>query len=80
MQAKNAREIGKITKSPVGRNQRAIVDIFAGANSIYEPYSFDIALLRYDRNPFSPRRAYRVVTHIERIAYIENPKGIYIDF
>ena len=80
MQAKNARENEKITKSPVGFSQRAIVDIFAVANSIYELCSFDIALLRYDINPLSPRRAYRVVTHIERIAYIENPKGIYIDF
>ena len=26
-----------------------------------------------DINPFSPRRAYRVITHIEREAYIENP-------
>ena len=30
---------------------------------------------RYDINPFSPRRAYRVGTHIEREAYIENPVG-----
>ena len=39
------------------------VDIFADAKSIYPLYADSICLLaqtRYDRNPFSPRRAYRV--------------------
>ena len=49
------------------------IDIFAAAKSIYGLRPFDIAALRYDLNPLSPRRAYRVTTHIERFAYIENP-------
>ena len=49
------------------------IDIFPGGNSIYR------VAIRYDINPLSPRRAYRVVTHIEGEAYIENPLGIYIE-
>ena len=40
--------------------ERGFVDIFAGAKSIYGLRPFDIAALRYDRNPLSPHRAYRV--------------------
>ena len=52
------------------------VDIFADAKSIYPPCGFDIfaSQIRYDLNPLSPRRAYRVLAHIERYAHIENPK------
>ena len=44
------------------------IDISAWADSIYL-----LTQIRYDINPLSPRRAYRVDTHIERFAYIENP-------
>ena len=56
------------------------VDIFAGANSIYGLRPFDIAALRYDLNPLSPRRAYRVahISNAMRISKI--PQGIYIEF
>ena len=56
------------------------VDIFAAAKSIYGPCPFDIASRRYDRNPLSPRRAYRVahISNATRISKI--PQGIYIEF
>ena len=44
------------------------------AHSIYQ-----LVLIRYDINPFSPRRAYRVVTHIEGEAYITRRKGYFTD-